>query len=167
MSRYDGHKSRIEITDTLINVVTKITDGNPGAIRVCLEIYQHGNEIDSLAWHGGLVSLLELDSIGIYGSRIWMLYKDVCKESIEDTIAMLRAVQLGILSDKDLEYAIDNYGKGINVVDLKQAVITVLKGKFGMEYYRRLKETTENGTGTDIDSSNERGRGEEVSKSDI
>ena len=51
-----------------------------------------------------------------------MLYKDVCKEDIVKTVAMLRANQLGILQKDKLIHAIDNYGNGINVDELHTQV---------------------------------------------
>jgi len=71
---------------------------------------------------GGLGILLMLDTFGIYEHRIWQLYKDVCKQNIVMTIAMLISVQLGILAEKKLQYAIDNYGKGIDTDSLYKKV---------------------------------------------
>jgi len=61
----------------------------------------------------GFGVLLDLDEHGIYGSRIWMLYKDVCFESVPSMVAVLRAYQLGQLAgctDEAIDDAID--GKG-------------------------------------------------------
>ncbi len=113
---------RIKGTDSMMDVVMKMMDGNPGALTVCMEILQKTEEIDPDCALGGLGTLLSLDTYNIYGSRIWMLYKDVCKQDIVKTIAMLRACQLGILSRDSLNYAIDNYGKGIDVDSLYKQV---------------------------------------------
>jgi hypothetical protein len=48
-----------------------------------------------------------MDDWGLYGSQIWMVFKDVCGQSIEGVIALFRAHQLGILSEKELQQIID------------------------------------------------------------
>ena len=57
--------------------------------------------------------ILLLDTFDIYEERIWMLYKDVCKQDITNTIACLRACQLGMITESDLNNSIDNRGNGI------------------------------------------------------
>ena len=69
-----------------------------------------------------------LDTFGIYEHRIWQLYKDVCKQNLVTTVAMLRSVQLGILEEEKLQYAIDNYGKGIEIDYLYKKVKERLPG---------------------------------------
>ena len=69
-----------------------------------------------------LMHVLNMDTLEIYGSEIWMLYKDVCKENIVHTIAMLRAFQLGIVGKVSLKTAINNYGEGI---DLDKILVSV------------------------------------------
>lgn len=63
-----------------------------------------------------------MDTLGIYGSRIWMLYKDVCGEDLVKTIAILRSYQLGFLNEVELNFAIDNYGRGVDVDRLMEKV---------------------------------------------
>lgn len=59
--------------------------------------------------------LLQLDSCFIHGYRIWMLYKDVCRENTTTLVGVLRARELGIISISVLHHAIDNYGRGLDV----------------------------------------------------
>lgn len=114
--------TRIKLMDDTTSTAEKISEGNPGAVTVCLQLLKHGAKIDPDAMFGGLGCLLSLDSYAIYGASIWMLYKDVCKEDIVKTIAVLRAVQLGLLEEDKLIYAIENYGKGIDVDNLYDLV---------------------------------------------
>lgn len=109
-----GHE-RIELHDTPISVVTKMSEGNPGALTVCLQMLKDGAKIDPDGFMGGLGSILLMDTFGIYGSRIWMLFKDVCKQDIVKMLACLRACQMGFISQEVLNSAIDNYGKGLDV----------------------------------------------------
>ena len=107
--------TRIELSDNTTEAIKKISEGNPGAATVCIQLLEMGAEIDPQAAFGGFGCLLSLDSHAIYGASVWMLYKDVCKENIVKTIAVLRAVQLGLLEEDKLIHAIGNCGKGIDV----------------------------------------------------
>ena len=100
--------------DNFMSMSIKLAEGNPGALTVLLKLFESTATIDPQAAFQGLAHILYLDELGIYGSRIWMLYKDVCKENIVYTMALLRAVQMGVLTQKKLDIAIDNYGDGID-----------------------------------------------------
>lgn len=107
--------TRIELHDTIQDMVIKMSEGNPGALRVCMDVIQKGKLIDSDSALGGLGVLLQLDSYGIYGHRIWMLYKDVCEENLVMMVSILRAAQFGFVNKDCLNHAIDNYGDGVDV----------------------------------------------------
>jgi hypothetical protein len=113
---------RIQLTDTAQDAIAKLAGSNPGALSVCCELFKQGAEIDPDAFGGGLAGLLSLDSHNIYGSDIWMLYKDVCDQSLPKMVGVLRAVQLGIESEAKLKHAIQNRGDGIDVAALFDAV---------------------------------------------
>ena len=106
---------RIELTDNTFSAISKLNEGNPGALSVCVSLLKDMEHIDPDNAFGGLGGLLSLDSNRVYGSRIWMFYKDFCKESIAVVIMMLRARQLGIITSNQLNTAIDNYGAGIDI----------------------------------------------------
>jgi hypothetical protein len=50
-----------------------------------------------------------LDSLGIYGPNVWVIFKDVCEQNHARMLAVLRATQLDMLSSEAL-------------LDFKQAV---------------------------------------------
>jgi len=106
--------TKIDMNDSIEDIMIKMSEGNPGAISVCMMMYTKGGAIDPDALFGGLGGVLSLDSLGIYGSKIWMLFKDVCKQDLVKTSAMLRAWQLGFVPKATLLHAIDNYGAGID-----------------------------------------------------
>jgi len=106
--------TKLDLNDSVEDIMIKMSEGNPGAISVCMMLYTKGGAIDPDDWLGGLGGVLSLDSLGIYGSKIWMLFKDVCKQDLVKTSAMLRAWQLGFVPKATLLHAIDNYGAGID-----------------------------------------------------
>lgn len=95
-----------------MDALIKMTEGNPGALTVCMELIKKADAIDPDSLIGGFGKVLTLDTFEIYGPAIWMLYKDVCQQSLVLTIAALRAVQLGFRSPEDLHHAINNRGDG-------------------------------------------------------
>ena len=113
---------RITGNDTTESMLKKMSEGNPGGLRVCMDILTHTPKFDPTNAIGGIGPILLLDTLGIYGSRIWMLYKDVCGERLPYCLATIRGFQLGIVSKADLNYAIDNYGDGINVEEIAAKV---------------------------------------------
>jgi len=92
---------------TINDMVIAMSDGNPGAITVLMDSILSSKEIDPDNWVGELGMIMNLEMCEVYGSRIWMLFKDVCGERLGRTAAMLRAVQLGIISRVQLDDAID------------------------------------------------------------
>lgn len=124
--------SRITLQMTGRDIVIAMCDGNPGSLNVLMSLLLRGEAIDPDGVMGGLGLILLLDTFRIYGSRIWMLYKDVCREDLTATVAMLRACQLGMVSQADLSNAIDNRGAGVDVKALVEKVRTRLP-RFGRE----------------------------------
>ncbi len=115
MYPFDNLKSRITLNMSVLDALVAMCDGNPGALSVCTQLLKEGEAIDPQAFMGGFGTIMFLDTCRIYGPRIWMLYKDVCKQDLRKTCAVLRALQLGLLDDAVLQSAIDNYGQGIDV----------------------------------------------------
>lgn len=117
-----GHE-RIQLEDTPMSMILKLAEGNPGAATVMMQIMEKAPSIDPDAAFGPLAHILGLDTFGIYGPRIWMFYKDACGEDLVNMIAVMRAVQLGKLSESVMNHAIDNYGEGVDtkaVLDIVQ-----------------------------------------------
>lgn len=87
---------RIRLEDTLLDIFSKMSEGNPGAMTVMAQILQHGNEIDPAGFEP-VMKILMLDTWGIYGSDIWVLYKNICGQNIANLITLIRAAQLGMI----------------------------------------------------------------------
>lgn len=107
--------TRLVGTDTIMSSITKLVEGNPGALTVCMALMKDNARIDPDDAFKEIGPLLSLDTEGIYGSRIWMLYKDVCGQDTEKVLGLLRARQLGYLNTVPFQHAIDNYGDGLDV----------------------------------------------------
>ena len=119
--------SRIQLHDSPISAIMKMSGGNPGAATVLTDIFKNGGNIDPQSAFGGLGAILIMDTFEIYEHRIWMLYKDVCGQDLVKTLALLRASQLGKLSAQKLNHAIDNFGEGVDVDEMLSIVRDTLK----------------------------------------
>ena len=111
-------KNKLQLNDTLQSILMTMSGGNPGALTTCLRILKDASEIDPDNFLGGMGVLMDLDSLGIYGSDIWMLYKDVCGKNLATTIAVLRSWQLGITPEDKLKHAISNRGAGLDIQNI-------------------------------------------------
>ena len=67
---------RVSLMDTMQEVLYKMSEGNPGGLTVMINLLKS----DAVE---GFMYLLDLDDMGIYGSKIWLAYKDVCREDLE------------------------------------------------------------------------------------
>lgn len=76
----------LTMNDTTISAVTKLSQGNPGALNVLAQLAKREH---------GVLLLLDIDDMGMVGPSIWLGYKDFAKEDIE--------VFANAVRDRDLE----------------------------------------------------------------
>lgn len=98
-------ETRIELNDTTLSAAMKLAEGNSGAMSAIMSLMGDAEKIDPQAFAGGLGVLLSLDSYGIYGTDIYVLWSDICGKDNVKTLAVLRAVQLGFFSKDTLKDA--------------------------------------------------------------
>lgn len=67
-------KEVIKLSQSAQETVIAMAGGNPGALRVCMELLQKEH---------GFMSLLFMDVEKIRGHRIWIGYNDICKQDID------------------------------------------------------------------------------------
>ena len=94
--------SRIELEDTFINAMMKMSEGNPGAATALMELVTETPKIDPQSAFGELSVLLSFDTHGIYGTEIYIIWNDKCDRDARKVNVLLRAVQLGILPESKL-----------------------------------------------------------------
>lgn len=73
--------NRLKPDTTLKNALITMAEGNPGGLSVMMKLLEKGDK--------GVFHICLLDSIGIYGSSIWIAYKDFCGENIDNLIEAL------------------------------------------------------------------------------
>jgi len=118
---------RITLSDSVVGAITKMVEGNMGAMNVCMLLIKEGERIDPQNLMGGFGFILDLDREGIYGTDIYVFWNDICNRDISKMIAVLRAVQLGLFSGEVLANAChrqDYSGRNmVPVEELYQKVI--------------------------------------------
>ena len=100
--------SAMTIIQTLSKSKLDTLAPEPEAMLIVMDLLREAKKIDpdSRAL-SGFGALYNLDSCGIYGSRIEQLHKDVCRGDLTRTVACLRATQLRLIEADDLNQAID------------------------------------------------------------
>lgn len=89
---------KLTLSDEVKDIAIKMCEGNPGALEVLMGLMTHRFVSTS-----GAILLLWLDLCGIYGSEIWILFKDKCHS---DWILLERtyhAMQLGHISLENIK----------------------------------------------------------------
>ncbi len=97
--------SKITLADNVMSAVIKMCEGNLGAMTALMEIIKCSKQVDPDDFMGGLGKILALDTLEIYGTNIYVLWNDICDRNTSKMIAVLRANQLGFISDQILKDA--------------------------------------------------------------
>jgi len=109
--------SRIQLTDNSMDIFVKMSDGNPGALSVLMEIQEKHDSIDPQAVMGPLGAILALDMLEIYGTDIYVLFNDKCNRCMRTMLMLMRAVQLGFFSSNQLRELAADQRRIINITD--------------------------------------------------
>lgn len=81
-SRIEKDNFEFNITDiTTIEIFTIITKGNPGAVKVLVDIYKT-DDINNI-----LIFLNKIWQFQIIGSRLWYIYKNECNMNIGELLS--------------------------------------------------------------------------------
>lgn len=107
--------SKIQLTDTAMDALVKMAEGNPGAIHAMMAIMEHAESIDPQAAMGGLAAILLLDTWEIYGSSIYVLFNDKCDRDVRKFLLLERACQLGHLPHSKLQEMAADQRREINL----------------------------------------------------
>jgi len=124
--------SKIELNDSGMDIMIKMSDGNPGAIQALMELMSNNSKIDPESAFGEYAAILFLDNEEIYGSDIYILWNDKCNRDIRLLIMLLRATQLGIFSSSKLKALSLDQGRKIEILkeeweDIESKVLEQLK----------------------------------------
>lgn len=126
------NKQRIEPRDNKWDIVVKMCERNSGAMNVLNQLLFSNMPID------GLSLISTLDSLGIYGTDIYVLYNDICNSDIDKTVMVIRAVQLNLFDGnilKDAAHRQDYSGRDLVPVDELCNKVTHEENQLKLELY--------------------------------
>lgn len=103
---YDNPRIK-DLSRPLLDVLVDFAEGNTGACVALGELVKAAPTVDPDSAFGPWCPLFSLDNLDVYGSRIWIFYKDVCGQDVTTMLALMRANQLGFVSCNAISQAID------------------------------------------------------------
>lgn len=77
-------RKALKLEDTFEQFMMKMSEGNPGALTVLMQIVEKDPNL-------GLLQILNLDDMNVRGTQIWIGYKDHCGENIDLFIEKMKA----------------------------------------------------------------------------
>lgn len=113
--------TRLNGSNGIMEIATKMSEGNPGALQAIMQFAR--NPIDFML-------LLACDSIGLYGSQLYMLWNDCCGRDMRKVRTVLKAWERGKVTAEEILQHVSG-GRGMPFDGLND-------GKIGK------KETVEN-----------------------
>lgn len=92
---------RLRGNEALSQMVTLLSDGNPGAIRIFMEVIFANREI-------GLAMLLAADKTGFTGPRIWALCNDFAQTPMRAAALLIMCAELEVPTPQELLRDVEN-----------------------------------------------------------
>lgn len=86
-----------EIKNNAMAEVIRLAEGNPGAITALLELIKNHS----------ITPLYQLDKMNIRGYKIWLGYKDYCKQDVDEFYLLI------MHRDAGMQKFINDYGKDV------------------------------------------------------
>ena len=113
--------SRIKLEDSMLELIAKMSDGNPGAVMSIMQIIEKHDKIDPQAVMGGIGAIMILDTWEIYGTDIYILFNDKCDRDVRTMLMLMRATQLGFFPHTRLKEIAADQMREINISDEEMA----------------------------------------------
>ena len=109
MKSYKITFHRLSHMDSNVEIVQKLSEGNPGAMSVVCNILKKSEtNIDLIMY------LLVFDSLEVYGAKLYMLWNDCCDRDFDKLFAVIDALVDGKYSEEHIHAHINyNGGRGI------------------------------------------------------
>lgn len=92
-------KERINAKMTIEKVLTMMSEANPGALNCLVSMIQSGPQ--------GFMDILLLDSLGIYGSKVYMLWNDSCGRDMTKMLETMQAFREGRFTREEIHANLD------------------------------------------------------------
>ena len=115
-------QSRLDLKRSIEENIEAMAGPNLQAHEALWTIYEEGPRIDPSAFGDGVAALIYLDELEIYETMIELFFDQVCNQDPVKAIALIRAVQLGILSAELLKRSIWSAVPGRESFDFERLI---------------------------------------------
>ena len=108
--------SKIQLTDSTIEILDKMSEGNPGAISILTTLLfkETTHEMVDSVMH----IILPLDTLGIYGSKLYMLWTDACDKNTDKVKKVIELWRIGKLTKEEIHENLNQgYAKPFDQVE--------------------------------------------------
>ena len=120
-----------------MDIMVIMSEGNPGALTILMQMLKKSN---------GLLDILLLDSLGIRGEKIWMLYNDCSDSNMGKYYRTLMALRCGAYTQEEIQGNLVGYAIPFLDDSVKIEEVPSYDEKFGIvdekwdEYIQANKE---------------------------
>lgn len=104
---------KINLNDTAEDVIVKLSEGNPGALTTLVELVNSYKDFFEV-----VPDYLTIDTMGLYGSQLYMLWNDCCNRNIEKVKQIIKLYREGKITSRDIDERVKNVGYGKSFDDL-------------------------------------------------
>ena len=143
MKDYDT-LNRLKPFDTLLDCVTKISDGMPGAINIIMA-GTRASSADDIVFDRTLVDFF--DKHLIYGRDIWLFAKNITKFELGALYTLIYAEKLLLVYPKDIVSALKDFEENklrFNILELDEIIRTMvpdLNEKYNFDKKKFIENT--------------------------
>ncbi len=96
--------TKIKITDSVRDIMVKMSEGNPGALTVLILPIKE-DEMNLVT------RILALDTMNLYGSKLYMLWNDCCDRDLQKVKNIIDAWKSGKITSEIIHKAVSG-GRG-------------------------------------------------------
>ena len=107
--------SKLELSDNTLDVIVKMSEGNPGAWTFLCQML---NKKDWFANVDPLMVILMFDTLELYGSKLYMVWNDICGRDLNKVDLLIRNWQMGNISKSAIHDNLSS-GRGTPFTNLK------------------------------------------------
>lgn len=94
--------SRVNHKMNLMEAVQAVSNGIPGTIAVLARVMKEYPKYDPENSMGIFGYIFTMDMFQIYDEGLWIIHSRLCDMQIVKTIAILRALQLGLITPREI-----------------------------------------------------------------
>ena len=89
---------RLNSNMSMTEGIIAMSDGNPGAVTTLLSLLQMEGKDD----FDSIGAIMNLDYLGIYGPKIYMIGNDCCKRNQKKLIRTLKMIMTGVFTQEQI-----------------------------------------------------------------